>query len=65
MDISSIAAQATAMKQTETAMQYSVAMTKKGLDVQKMMGEATLKLIQGADASAAAQGKGGIINVTA
>ncbi len=67
MDISScIVASATQMQQTSTAMQYSVEVAKKGLDTQKMMGNAALELIRsGADTAALAQGKGTIVNLTA
>ena len=72
MNIPSVAATATQMKQDEQTMQMSAAVAKKGLDVQKMAGENALKLIEsasgsdgGANASANAQGKGRIVNVTA
>ena len=65
MDITSVAAQAIQMKQAETAVQYAVAVAKKGLDAQKMMGEAVLKLIDSADVAARAQGRGTVVNLTA
>ena len=68
MDISSyIVASATQMQQASTAMQYSVEVAKKGLDMQKMLGNAALELIQsaGGDAAALAQGKGTLVNMTA
>lgn len=67
MDVTTVAAVATQMQQTQVAMEASVAMVKKGQDVQKMLGEGALHLIRsaGADAAAAAQGKGGLLNVSA
>ncbi len=49
MDLASLASGFSQMKQSEYAMQASVAVARKALDVQESQGAAALKLIQSAE----------------